>query len=295
MKDNHSKITRLVLLNELYKSTGLSKVKKQLDALGATEDERSKIEIARQYSTGQKNCTFQPNVDNHITSVFSNLQGAGGENNGHSHIPKRVLSLDNFPFPKSGSERTEQEIINEFLDKLVQYQGASGESLLYLAEKYLTNLPVNIVNDSGERILTDISLFDHISTVLGLTLCVKKCQESNQPVQFLMVGGDISGIQKFIYSIVSKNASKNLKGRSFYLQLLVDSILQRLLNSLNLSSANIIYSSGGGFYMLAPNIEATKDAITELRNELSDKLWDCLLYTSPSPRDLSTSRMPSSA
>ena len=24
-------------------------------------------------------------------------------------------------------------------------------------------------------------------------------------------------------------------------------------------------------------------------------LWDCLLYTSPSPRDLSTSRMPSSA
>ena len=25
------------------------------------------------------------------------------------------------------------------------------------------------------------------------------------------------------------------------------------------------------------------------------KLWDCLLYTSPSPRDLSTSRMPSSA
>ena len=25
------------------------------------------------------------------------------------------------------------------------------------------------------------------------------------------------------------------------------------------------------------------------------QLWDCLLYTSPSPRDLSTSRMPSSA
>ena len=25
------------------------------------------------------------------------------------------------------------------------------------------------------------------------------------------------------------------------------------------------------------------------------KLWVCLLYTSPSPRDLSTSRMPSSA
>ena len=27
----------------------------------------------------------------------------------------------------------------------------------------------------------------------------------------------------------------------------------------------------------------------------STKLWDCLLYTSPSPRDLRLSRMPSSA
>ena len=31
------------------------------------------------------------------------------------------------------------------------------------------------------------------------------------------------------------------------------------------------------------------------RNRISKLLSDCLLYTSPSPRDLSTSRMPSSA
>ena len=30
-------------------------------------------------------------------------------------------------------------------------------------------------------------------------------------------------------------------------------------------------------------------------NELADAVSTCLLYTSPSPRDLSTSRMPSSA
>ena len=36
--------------------------------------------------------------------------------------------------------------------------------------------------------------------------------------------------------------------------------------------------------------ELTQDAITALT-----KSQDCLLYTSPSPRDLSTSRMPSSA
>ena len=33
---------------------------------------------------------------------------------------------------------------------------------------------------------------------------------------------------------------------------------------------------------------------SEMKNEL-EKIYSCLLYTSPSPRDLSTSRMPSSA
>ena len=35
--------------------------------------------------------------------------------------------------------------------------------------------------------------------------------------------------------------------------------------------------------------------LPELRNRISKLYGDCLLYTSPSPRDLSTSRMPSSA
>ena len=46
---------------------------------------------------------------------------------------------------------------------------------------------------------------------------------------------------------------------------------------------------------LAPHIvvelvETVKESVPEC-----EFYWDCLLYTSPSPRDLSTSRMPSSA
>jgi len=45
------------------------------------------------------------------------------------------------------------------------------------------------------------------------------------------------------------------------------------------------------------NLEPAK--MNYFRNNYPDfvpsKWWDCLLYTSPSPRDLSTSRMPSSA
>ena len=46
------------------------------------------------------------------------------------------------------------------------------------------------------------------------------------------------------------------------------------------------------------NDKESHDFYHNLRSEkyaFADKMLDCLLYTSPSPRDLSTSRMPSSA
>ena len=48
-----------------------------------------------------------------------------------------------------------------------------------------------------------------------------------------------------------------------------------------------------GFPVLAHGTE--QDPKLSYANAAALQLWDCLLYTSPSPRDLSTSRMPSSA
>ena len=42
------------------------------------------------------------------------------------------------------------------------------------------------------------------------------------------------------------------------------------------------------------NLVSTRIGQGQFRKDLID-YWNCLLYTSPSPRDLSTSRMPSSA
>ena len=48
-------------------------------------------------------------------------------------------------------------------------------------------------------------------------------------------------------------------------------------------------------------MKSVEDKIIEVLNELEkwesrkEKVKDCLLYTSPSPRDLAVSRMPSSA
>jgi CRISPR-associated protein Csm1 len=79
-----------------------------------------------------------------------------------------------------------------------------------------------------------------------------------------MVGGDVSGIQSFIYDIVSSQASKNLKGRSFYLQLVVDGIVTYLLkNTVNIRT-NIIYSSGGSFFIFLPNSTEIREKIQNI-------------------------------
>ncbi len=46
---------------------------------------------------------------------------------------------------------------------------------------------------------------------------------------FSLVGGDIPGIQRTIYTITSKGAAKGLRGRSAFIQLLGDAVVRRVL------------------------------------------------------------------
>ena len=60
----------------------------------------------------------------------------------------------------------------------------------------------------------------------------------------------------------------------------------------------LIFCTGGGKGTPRLGIDlqgGTRVTLTPSGNPSDDQLKHCLLYTSPSPRDLSTSRMPSSA
>ena len=59
------------------------------------------------------------------------------------------------------------------------------------------------------------------------------------------------------------------------------------------ANSNISMSEFAGKTLLIVNV-ASKCGLTPQYEGLQ-KLYDCLLYTSPSPRDMSASRMPSSA
>ena len=70
-------------------------------------------------------------------------------------------------------------------------------------------------------------------------------QESYDREMFLLYSMDISGIQNFIYSISDKGALKGLRARSFYLEIMMEHVIDELLEKLSLSRANLIYTGGG--------------------------------------------------
>ena len=71
--------------------------------------------------------------------------------------------------------------------------------------------------------------------------------------KFLVVGGSLSGIQDFLFDTTSKEALKRLRGRSFFLSLLIDTVVEVLCGEFNLSRQSLLYNSGGTFCMFIPD------------------------------------------
>jgi len=197
-------------------------------------------------------------------------------------LPMKEIVLDKAFFPSATDETLPdyQKLWNGFISELKFIQSGTfrtfSETLLTLLRKYTGTIP------SSTQHLPDVSLYDHSKTTAAFAACLYTFISENNRTDipgshekpFLLIGGDLSGIQKFIYGIVAKGAAKNLKGRSFYLQLLIDNIVQALLDELGLNDACIVYSSGGGFYLLAPNVERIKIAIEQFSRKIEKQLFD---------------------
>ena len=91
----------------------------------------------------------------------------------------------------------------------------------------------------------------------------------------LFVGGDLSGIQKFIYNVSSKKAAVSLKGRSEYLCQYTRDVYDRLTNLSPVKSAGTkeVYCSSGKFYFITSDTAEIREAITQCSREIESALW----------------------
>lgn len=172
----------------------------------------------------------------------------------HLPVDKLHLSKELFPQESFSSNpdyaRLWREFQQEFRSIQADTYAAFAETLLALLFKYTGYIPSCTVS------MPDVSLYDHLKTTAALAVCMYDYQQGGGDAHqspFLLIGADFSGIQPYIYQIVSKYAGKNLKGRSFYLHILSDAVVRYLLKELHLFQAHVVYNSGGGFYLIAPN------------------------------------------
>lgn len=136
----------------------------------------------------------------------------------------------------------------------------------------------------------NVSLYDHLKTTAAIASCLYDYYSvSNKEIVsrtdmqssvgeddvLMMLCIDISGIQKFIYDIANKRAAKSLKGRSFYLNILMQHVIDKIISheKINLYCTNVIYASGGKAYMLLPNINRVHSALEEIETNLQEFLW----------------------
>ena len=211
-----------------------------------------------------------PNVmmESLLESIGNNKKGS------HGVIPK-FIALDKtvFPTKKHNNQTNLSHLANRLCDNIKHIQKANprvmAENMLQLLFRYTSSVPANDKN-------LDISLFDQTRVAAAIAVCLyelRKKDEKSSSKPFLLIGADFSGIQSYIYQIVSKHAGKNLKGRSFYLRLLSDAVVGYLLKELNLYNANIIYDSGGCFYLLAPNTTNLKDTLSSAIQHVEKQLF----------------------
>ncbi len=242
-----------------------------------------------------------------MESVFNHLYG----NNQNFTYPGVMLEDRHGIIYPTQEEKTfdsflYRKVVEELRDKLKNMELSRDflNSLLEMCEAYWSNIPSTT---EGEK-SGDISLYDHAKITAAIASClypllsknikndvINNAKELYNQDHFLYVHLDISGIQSFIYDIASEKALKNLRGRSFYLEILLEYICDELLERLEYSRANLLYLGGGHAYLLCENTEIAKkiieDALAEVNRWFLDffgaSLFLAFGWTSCSANDLS--------
>ncbi len=232
-----------------------------------------------------------------LDSVFNILNG----NHGKSHYAMQVLNPKeaiNYPTEEAVSmdEHFYKTVIDNITNNLlgIKLDEEYVNSLLSVLEANLSYIP----SSTSKRELADISLFDHVKITAAVASCVeqylqsqnetdyrellfKNAKTSYDKEMFLLYSMDISGIQSFIYSISDKGALKGLRARSFYLEIMMEHVIDELLERLSLSRANLIYTGGGHCYILLPNTDDVLQILEKYEKEVNQWLletFDISLY-----------------
>ena len=247
---------------------------------------------------GDKPCAY-------LASVFNRFGAIDGAAEG---FPVRSLTDTSemlLPQPLGELEGAEQglralyDTLAAHFERKVPMQMRIGE-LLRVLEETMSYVP----SPAAE----DISLYDYARMTAAYAAALYRYgaahdirsaqayvqQNGGSRPAFILVSADISGIQPFIYAIPSRGALKSLRGRSFYLEILLENVADELLTACGISRSALLYTGGGHFYMLLPNTEDVQDILVRCHAAVNDwmlahfgsNLYLAMAWTACTPNEL---------
>lgn len=267
------------LKNADIEDNSLSYIVYMADNIASATDRRERMEEEKGFE-----------ISAPLESVFNILN----HNDGHMYYKPSFLNPDddiNYPsntktmFDRHYYNKIKANITNNL--KGMNYNKDYINSLIEVMEANLSYVP----SSTSKNEIADISLFDHVKLTAAIASCIYQYLMANnidnykqelfidgksfyEKNVFMLYSMDISGIQKFIYTIHSENAMKILRSKSFYLEIMMEHIIDCLLDRLHLSRANLIYSGGGHCYILIPNTEEVRTIVEKYNFEINQWFLD---------------------
>jgi len=232
-----------------------------------------------------------------LQSPFCDISLDGKETPTKKYLNLKSVS-DNveflFPTQDNAFKNNEYpELIKSFINESENIDDI--DSLIYLMEKYLSNVPAQtpfIIKDKNYLYQPDINLFDHSRVSSAIALCLwdeyeNGCLKNNEKeilggrfndsdIPCILINGNFSGIQNFIFNITSKKAARKLKARSYFIQLFSEVIARFIIDNLQLEQANILYNGGGNMFILAP--KSKENIFKELYKQIEKAVKDIDLF-----------------
>jgi CRISPR-associated protein Csm1 len=148
-------------------------------------------------------------------------------------------------------------------------------TLLGLLERYTWCVPSATYRD-----YPNIPLYDHLKVTAAVAVCLHATDwVTDGGCRFLFVEGDLGGIQAFLYesaapSQTQEGTAQRLRGKSFFLDLAMRTLAERLRRDLELPTCNILWCSGGHFALLAPDTSAVREAVARFREVADRWCWE---------------------
>ncbi|BAZ31437.1 Csm1 family CRISPR-associated protein [Cylindrospermum sp. NIES-4074] len=220
--------------------------------------------------------------DNHdmkpLRLLFDSVNLGKGQDKKHYWLPKAIEdNHPTIPYPQLNASTDFTNLKHEIktvCESLDQNDWGNLSLLTLIIEKFGSFISF------GE---SDVALVDIARTTAAVASAIASNDNANE---LSLIAGDLSGIQKFIYTISSDGALKSLRARSFYLDLVTEEVVQQLLAELELPRTSIIYAGGGNLYLLASASEETEVIVKQvqkkfnkwLNNEFQSKVFLALAY-----------------